>query len=187
LDSVEALSGQWWRVFTAMLLHADLGHLLANATVGFLFFGLAMARHGPALGLLAAYLAGAAGNLAGLLLYPNPYQGMGASGMVMGALGLIAIPPRRTWSWGRNGVRQIARAALASVMLFILLGVDPTSDVIAHLGGFMAGAMFGFLLDLLPPRLTDGRELQRWAAILLALLVFATLGLAITLPRFHPR
>lgn len=41
-------------------------------------------------GLLAAYLAGVGGNLATWLVYGDNHRGLGASGMVMGALGLLA-------------------------------------------------------------------------------------------------
>src|SRR5512137_3026328 len=34
-DSAAAARGEWWRAFTAVLLHADLAHLLANTTIGF--------------------------------------------------------------------------------------------------------------------------------------------------------
>src|ERR1700679_2995450 len=39
--------GEWWRLFTATWLHADVGHLASNIVFGFLFLGLAMARYGP--------------------------------------------------------------------------------------------------------------------------------------------
>jgi rhomboid protease GluP len=173
-DSAAAASGEWWRAFTAIQLHADLSHLLANMTIGFLLLGLAMARYGPGVALFTTYLAGAAGNLAGLLLRPEPYLGVGASGMVMGALGLIVIP--RFWKGPLHprAVRQLMRAALAGVLLFVMLGMDPTSDVIAHLGGFIAGAFFGVLLNFAPQHLWRRRSFVRAIWIILAGLLLWT-------------
>jgi membrane associated rhomboid family serine protease len=170
LNSTKALNGEWWRVFTAILLHNDLGHLLANTTIGLLLFGLAMARYGAGVGLFAAYLAGVMGNLAGLWLHPKPYVGLGASGMVMGALGLITIPPFSHWSSHPRALKQLLQAAFASIMLFVLLGVAPSSDVIAHLGGFVAGAILGVALNFRP-----ATALRDWRFTTVAWVVFATL------------
>jgi rhomboid protease GluP len=143
-------AGEWWRAFTAVLLHADLRHLLANTTIGFLLLGLAMARYGAGVGSLAAFLAGALGNLAGLALHARPYYGLGASGMVMGALGLICVPPYRHWYSQRGALKQVLQAVIAGVFLFLLLGVDPASDVIAHIAGFVGGAGLSLILHFLP-------------------------------------
>ncbi|MDB6018173.1 MAG: rhomboid-related rane protein, partial [Pedosphaera sp.] len=89
MDSTAVATGQWWRVFTAMMLHADIAHLVTNLSMGIVLLGLAMGRFGTGLGLLAAYLAGAAGNVASLMLNASPFYGLGASGMIMGALGLL--------------------------------------------------------------------------------------------------
>ena len=59
MDGAAVAHGEWWRLFTATLLHADLGHLATNAVFGFLLVGLAMGQCGTGVGLLAAYLAGA--------------------------------------------------------------------------------------------------------------------------------
>ena len=150
MDSLAATSGQWWRIFTAISLHSSLGHLAANLTTGFLLVGLAMARYGAGVGLLASYLAGALGNVAGLLFYQTPYRGLGASGMVMGALGLIAVQSLFLWRRGPKIWKFIMNGMLAGLMLFVLLGLDPQSDVVAHLGGFVAGALLGSLLTRVP-------------------------------------
>src|SRR2546423_6069375 len=91
MEGSAVVSGAWWRLFTATMLHFDLAHLMANVAIGFPVLGLAMGRYGPACALLAAYLAGAAGNVAALTLRTHPYHGLGASGMVMGGLGLLTI------------------------------------------------------------------------------------------------
>jgi membrane associated rhomboid family serine protease len=152
MDSAAVRAGEWWRLFTAMLLHADVAHLVSNVSLGVVLLGLAMGRYGSGLGLLAAYLAGAAGNLAGLLVYPMPHYGVGASGMVMGGLGLLAAQSVTLLRHGSIGRMYVVRGILAGVMLFVLFGLSPETDVVAHFGGFVAGLALGGLLVCLPPR-----------------------------------
>ena len=91
MDGTALAQGEWWRLFTAAWLHADVGHLATNLVFGFLLIGLVMGRYGPGVGLLAAYLAGVGGNLAAWWVYGANHRGLGASGVVMGALGLLVV------------------------------------------------------------------------------------------------
>ncbi len=179
MDSKAVHSGEWWRLFTAMTLHADTGHLVSNITLGSILFGLAMARYGAGVGLLAAYLAGVGGNLFGLWLYPDPYSGLGASGMVMGALGLVAVQSLTPGNPHPHALRILLGSLLAGFMLFLLLGTDPQSDLLAHLGGFIAGSGLGGLLvwTKISNRL-DGR-VNFSAGLLLAVMVIYTWRLAL--------
>jgi membrane associated rhomboid family serine protease len=170
MDSVAARSGQWWRLFTAICLHADGGHLAANLAIGFIFLGLAMGRFGAGCGLLAAYLAGVAGNVLWLWSCPRPCFSLGASGMVMGGLGLVAVQSLSLWRENPRAVRYILSGILTGVMLFVLFGLDPGSNVVAHLGGFLAGGLLGGLLALLPNGVVQGI----WANILAATLLSGT-------------
>ena len=146
-DSMATFQGEWERCFTATLLHADLSHLTSNVTTGFVLLGLAMAHYGPACGILAAYLAGAAGNLSGLIIYQTPYHGLGASGMVMGALGLISALSLRQRA---THLRGLLRGVLAGLLLLVILGTNPASDIVAHAGGFVMGLFLGTALVFLP-------------------------------------
>ena len=141
-------AGEWWRLFTATMLHADMAHLFSNVTIGVVFLGLAMAIYGPGLALLAAFLSGAFGNVAGLLLYPPPYYSRGASGMVMGALGLLAAHTVALVRQQQGDRLLLVRSVVAGCLLFVLLGFDPASDIIAHIGGFVAGAVLGALITM---------------------------------------
>src|SRR5581483_5327228 len=85
-DSMAIAHGEWWRLLTAVTLHADIAHLFSNLATGFLLLGLAMARYGPGIAALAAFIAGICGNVAGQFLYTHPHVTLGASGMVLGAL-----------------------------------------------------------------------------------------------------
>ncbi len=187
LDGAATSRGQWWRLFTAIWLHADLAHLAGNAVLGFVLLGLAMARYGTGTGLFAAYLAGIGGNLAAWLLSPGSHLSLGASGMVMGALGLLAIPlsrprsarlgaavpnpvgsspdragtldtggPRPSQTLGARprptgrAMRYVVSGVLGGVLLFVLLGLSPGTDVVAHAGGFISGVLLGALMRFIP-------------------------------------
>jgi membrane associated rhomboid family serine protease len=150
MDSAAVAHGQWWRLFTAMWLHADAGHLATNATIGLLLLGLVMGRYGTGVGLLAAYLAGAGGNVAAWLLSPSLHLSLGASGMVLGCLGLLAVQSFALWRQTPHAAKYIVTGIFAGVMLFVLLGLTPGTDVLAHAGGFVSGLLLGGVLSLIP-------------------------------------
>ena len=144
------MHGQWWRLFTAMWLHADLAHLATNAALGLVLLGLAMGRYGTGAGLLAAYLAGAGGNLVAGLLSLQTHRSLGSSGMVMGSLGLLAVQSVPLWRKTPHAAKFILSGLFGGSMLFALLALTPGSDVVAHLGGFVCGLLLGILLSLVP-------------------------------------
>jgi rhomboid protease GluP len=168
--------GEWWRLFTAVTLHGDVGHLAINVTTGFLLIGLAMGAYGPGLGLLAAYLAGVGGNLAGLIFYGSNHQSLGASGVVLGALGLITVE-----SLGPRGVAVrefIVRGLCGGFLLLVLLGLspDPRTDVLAHVGGFVSGVILGAPMALGRARI--GSKIDYAALFTFIALLFGTWALA---------
>jgi len=169
MDSVAVGRGEWWRLFTAIWLHADLAHLASNATLGVVLLGLVMARYGTGSGLLAAYLAGAGGNLAAWLLSNQPHHSLGASGMVMGSLGLLAIQSFNLWLKGHRSTKYLLTGIAAGLMLFILFGLAPGTDIVAHFGGFVGGLLLGIVATTIPKLST------RSATNLIAGLVFAVL------------
>jgi membrane associated rhomboid family serine protease len=171
MDAVAVSHGEWWRLFTAIFLHADAGHFALNASIGLFLLGLTMGNFGTGIGLLAAYLAGAGGNVATWLIYTNGHRSLGASGMVMGCVGLLAsqaiftgAPPGRRW-------RFLAGGIAVGVMLFASLGLSPGSDVLAHFGGFVSGITVGCLLVAAPRvgRNTAGNALAGLAFCILTI------------------
>ena len=177
MDNAAVAAGQWWRIFTAMLLHADSGHLASNLFVGLLLLGLTMARYGGGLGLLLAWLAGAGGNLAGLLVYPPAHLGVGASGMIMGGLGLLAIQSVALLRRSSAARKPVRRGLMAGILLFALFGLSPGTDVVAHFGGFLSGLGLGGMAIGLSPR-HHRPKIDLAAAILLVGLVALTSWLA---------
>lgn len=169
VDSVLVARGEWWRCFTATTLHGDLLHLATNSLFGLILLGFAMGRFGTGLGLMTAYLAGVVGNLFSLALHPSPHHSLGASGVVMGALGMLAAQSLRVFPSASRLWKRSLGGLVAGTMLFVLLGLHPDSDIPAHLGGFVAGNVLGAILVCFP-------KLPRHApANVLALLAFAWL------------
>lgn len=177
MDTQAVRAGQWWRLFTAVSLHADVGHLASNLATGVLLLGLAMGSYGAGRALLASYLAGAGGNLGGLL-FAEPHRSLGASGMVLGALGLLTVQSLSLWRSGANSRQLVGRAILAGILLLVLFGLNPQSDVGAHVGGFVFGAALGVGLVFLPERWMGRDWVDRLATVVSAGLFVLTWLLA---------
>ncbi len=143
VDSSRVETGQWWRLFTATMLHGDVPHLASNCTVGIMFLGLAMAQYGSGVALLATFLSGAGANLVSFFVYHHPYRSLGASGMVMAALGMLAMHSIWLWRSQRPVGTAVLRSVLGGMLLLVLVGLDPASDVTAHVSGFIIGGIFG--------------------------------------------
>jgi membrane associated rhomboid family serine protease len=181
MDNKAVHAGQWWRVFTAVTLHGDLAHLAANVSTGLLLLGLAMGALGPGIGLLASFLAGAGGNLAGLLFYSESHRGLGASGMVMGALGLLAAQWLALLRHGLSPRQFVLRGVLSGCLLLVLLGFSPERnvDVLAHVAGFGTGLALGAVLAFCPRNVLHGEWVDRTALAAVVGLVGATWWLAL--------
>jgi membrane associated rhomboid family serine protease len=183
MDGVALAHGQWWRLFTATWLHANIAHLATNMVFGFLFLGLVMGRYGPGVGLLAAYLAGVGGNLVAWRIHHGEnYLSLGASGVVTGTLGLLAVQSvallRRR---NANAIRLFTVGIMASLLLFVFLGVSPESDVVTHSGGFISGLLLGTPLAL-ASRFVHRPWLNLAAGILFTALVILPWWWALTSP-----
>lgn len=180
MDTLAISRGQWWRFFTAIWLHADPAHLAGNATIGFVLLDLTMARYGTGTGLLAAYVGGAAGNLIVWLLYAKPRLGLGASGMVMACLGLLAAHSfapafkiralRKRSGLDAKLSNPFLAGLAAAAMLFVLLGVSPESDVLTHGTSFLCGLALGGL-SLFVPRLPQRSRLSAFCGLAFVVLV----------------
>lgn len=167
------LGGEWWRVFTALGLHADTGHLIGNLVLGGVFAVLLTERLGTGLTWLAILLAGGAGNALNAWVQPASHTAIGASTAVFAALGLLAaLGWRRDAARGMRGLRRWLPLA-AGVMLLAFLGAGgERTDVLAHAFGFVAGILFGAILHALDRHLPR-RGIVRHGFGALALGLFA--------------
>ena len=141
-------SGAYYRSVTALLLHGDSAHLVANMTA-MAIFGTAVCRvTGWGLGWLLILCSGAAGNMANAFLYGSRHLSIGASTAVFGAVGILcghAFLSRYCRPGGRLKAWLPLGAGLAIVAF---LGAGPHTDITAHLFGFLAGIPVGLAYPL---------------------------------------
>lgn len=142
-------NGEWWRPFTALFLHADVGHILGNLASGALFGMLVSKAIGPLTGWAMILLSGTVGNaVTSALTYPESFLSIGASSAVFGALGILSgaglvdnVREKVRMPW----VRVLAPLLAGFVLLGWLGGAAPSSktDVLGHVFGFSAGVVLG--------------------------------------------
>ncbi len=154
MDPTAVAQGQWWRLFTAVWLHADAAHLAANTTIGLVLLGFTMGRYGTGAGLLTAYLAGAGGMGAPASLpasaRSHPLAGEEAS--VPKQEAATAQPVQTT-----SGAKYKLGGILGGIMLFVMLGLTPGTDLAAHAGGFFTGLVVGGIMALSDANSHSGR------------------------------
>jgi membrane associated rhomboid family serine protease len=174
--SSQVLSSAPWQAVTALTLHADGTHVLGNAISGTIFASAVQRRLGSGGAALAVLASGILGNVANAAYHVwmgVPHGSLGASTAVFGAIGLLAATelvlhrrdPGRTRSW-----LDIAGPVVGGFALLGALGsgggsyepfgdapVHPiTTDLGAHLFGFLAGLGIGVLAALPLRRSTFG-------------------------------
>jgi len=137
-------SGEFWRAITALTLHLDIGHLLANLGFGVVFGLLAGQLLGPGVAWATVLVAASTANLLNAFVQPASHVSVGASTAVFATLGMLAA-----YSWRRRrdqSDRWAYRWAplVAGVILLGFTGAGgERTDVLAHLSGFAMGALAG--------------------------------------------
>jgi len=146
LDAARVQAGEWWRAWTALTLHLDGPHLAANLTAGCWFGYLAARQMGGGTAWLITVTGAALANLLEGLLGPPEHRAVGASTAVFSALGAMsayswrerfALPQRWARRWG---------PLIAGVILLGWTGSGGEGtdvDVVAHVAGFVVGALLG--------------------------------------------
>jgi len=155
-DAGAILSGEWWRLFTALTLHGDGAHVLGNAIIGGVFVWLVSRRLGAGLAWILTILAGGFGNLLNSMALSAPHNAIGFSTASFGAAGLLAAIapfgvgggfhglgngslPRRMYEFIRSAMVPVA----AGLGLLAMLGAGENTDLGAHLFGFLSGLCLG--------------------------------------------
>jgi rhomboid protease GluP len=141
------MAGQWWRVFTALTLHADIGHIGANLAAGLIYAAFLLPIFGAGWTWLFILLAGGAGNWLNAWGHRDiDHLSIGASTSVFAALGLLVAAQCaiRVLALRTIRLREFLLPIGAGLGFLAYLGVgDQQTDYMAHCFGFLAGIPFG--------------------------------------------
>ncbi len=182
-DAGLILSGAWWRTVTALTLHADISHLLANTVIGGLFGLFAGQLLGSGLAWSSILTAGAVGNFLNACIRKPTHTSIGASTAVFAALGMVSA-----YAWVRRRhlhADKFKRWAplIGGVVLLSYFGAGGLrTDVGAHVAGFFAGLVLGAIYGKLGDRLVLSGRVQVVLGVLTLGILAAAWALALTRP-----
>jgi rhomboid protease GluP len=157
-----ALTGEWWRLVTAMFVHVGAIHLATNMWCLWNLGMLGEQLVGP-FGMVSVYLlTGAAGNLLSTCLNRSSI-GAGASGAVFGIAGLLIVLLSNTQlPVPTPELRRLRRSVIFFALFNFVIGISSgyvpigiRIDNSAHLGGCLCGLALG--VPLLP-RMMSGKK-----------------------------
>lgn len=142
---------QWYRLVTALTLHANVVHLVGNILIGGVLVHFLCRLLGTGLGWCLILASGILGNLMNILLHGDAHNSVGFSTAIFGTIGILAgyqAASKRAAAW-----KEIFLPLAAGVGLLAFLGAGgPQTDLGAHFFGLVAGAVLGVLLIFLPPQ-----------------------------------
>ena len=139
------LKGELYRIVTALMLHADVVHLLGNM-VGIAIFGTAVCGiMGRGLGWFMILLTGIFGNFINAVFLKTGHLSIGASTAIFGAIGILA-GHQFLERFRQPGQRMKAWLPLAGgIALLGFLGSGAHTDLTAHLFGFLSGLVLAII------------------------------------------
>ncbi len=134
-----------WILLTSMFLHGGVFHLFINMYVLFMFGSLILQKIGTKRFLIAYFAAGIIAGFISSFIYP---AALGASGAIMGILGVVIIlmPDLQVLLFFivPMSLRQAAIliAIIETFMIFVPTGIAN----VAHLVGLLVGLLYGLYL-----------------------------------------
>jgi rhomboid protease GluP len=182
LNAARVQSGQWWRAWTALTLHLDVGHLVANLGAG-VWFGYLVARElGSGSSWFLIVNGAALANWLEAELAPATHRSVGASTAVFTALGMLAAHSWRTrFHLPQRWALRWAPLVAGVVLLGWLGSAGEGTDLVAHATGFIVGVLIGAAAAL--PSIEHAlRRVPQWLAGLAA---FASIAIPWTCALLH--
>jgi rhomboid protease GluP len=174
--------GQWWRIFTAPLLHVDLNHIVSNS-IPLLVCGILFEHLVGRSWFAAIFAVGAvAGTVASVT--ESSVVSVGASGAIMALLGSMVICGLR-YSGEKRGRRMLSFSLYTAIPSLFPLAAKGHVDYAAHGGGAAAGMLLGLLLQAQWPLanpLPQHRRQAAWIAIGIACVALLSVVLGRQLP-----
>ena len=153
--------GEWWRLFTSVLIHADFGHLLSNLYMLGIFAYFVYGYFGFYAFPVLAFFGSGLVNAISIYTYPLETRLLGASGMVylLGGFWLsLYLMIQRQYKFSRRLVRVLGIA----LMVFFPSSFEPTTSYRTHFIGFAVGATLGLLYFFFNKDRLREKETFKW-------------------------
>jgi membrane associated rhomboid family serine protease len=140
LVGIFVADGDWYRLVSAMFLHASILHLAFNMFALWWLGSIVERALGTSRFLLVYFVSGLAGSAGALLLSPPTAVTVGASGAIFGIMGALLI-----LEWQETG--SLAGPAMTLIVLNLALSLTiPNISIGGHLGGLIGGIAATFVL-----------------------------------------
>jgi membrane associated rhomboid family serine protease len=134
-----------WRSVTALTLHLDVAHVAGNAVATAVLLPAVAQRLGAGAGVLLVVLAGALGNVLAAMTHATGHAAVGASTATFAAIGMLGALRLCSGLTGEHTRWKSWTVPAASLLLLVLLGAGRGADVLAHVMGFVSGAVVGLV------------------------------------------
>ena len=141
-------NGEYYRLFTAIFLHADVSHLMNNMLMLFIAGAVVENDTGHAFYFFLYMLSGLFGNMISMayeIQNDLRWVSVGASGAIMGLVGFIVIwiiKNRKNFVRSRNVIMRLFFLAL---LILYASFFQSGANTAAHLGGFLTGIVLGVI------------------------------------------
>ena len=142
VNSLILYDGQWWRLITAMFLHAGIVHLLFNMYALYILGNQLESILGKEKFILVYFISGIVSSLASFILSSS--MSVGASGAIFGLLGtLLIFAYIKKDELGFKFFKNI----ITVVLLNLVIGFSISSiDNAGHIGGLVCGIIIGSII-----------------------------------------
>ncbi len=172
--------GEYFRLITALSLHADFSHLAGNVLIGGFLIHFYLQISGTGIGLLSLLLSAAAGNYINALVHGPGHISVGFSTAVFGMIGLLAahqmVERKRL-----PGIRMVVPLMAGAGLLAMLGSSGVRTDLGAHLFGLLAGLFLGVCTGFLPiKRLRKSMFIQNCCLLASVFIVLTCWNLALS-------
>ena len=162
LTNGAVVGGEWWRLITPIFLHAGLLHFFFNSFLLIYLGPIVEDIFGTARFWVIYLSCGIAGSMASQ--WPRPTLTVGASGAIMGLIGLLIVYAYRRGgsALGQNMKNLVFRLVIYSLIMSFAFKIDHLN----HLGGFVCGGLLALVLN--PREYRSKADAMFWQVLALA-------------------
>ena len=186
-DKQGFLSGEYWRIFTGTLIHSGALHFGMNAYALYSFGRLVELLSNRAHLAILFVVSALGGDVLSLIFNPD-VTSVGASGGIVGFLSYLAVYAFKRRQFISREFRKSLLVNIGFILVFGLVLFNVV-DNYGHLGGLLAGAIYGLIQiprdEYTDPRVVNG--VTRLLGVAAILLYVATAILTILILQQAPR